>query len=154
MECVMSFSCEKCNYSTPYKHSYERHLQSTKHLEASKENIVCFSCDLCKYSTPDKSNYERHLKSVKHFHKTKPTELQIMRKMSQIWAKYVTRQTPDEEERDCVYQYFDRNWEEMIGDMGVSSRVKPPYTSKKDFDEIWKKTCTAIVPLEEQIEEV
>lgn len=148
MACMMSFSCEKCNYNTPHKHSYERHLQSVKHLEAYKQDIECFACELCKYSTPDKSNFERHLKSVKHFHKTQPTEHDIMCKMSQIWAKYVSRKTPEEDERECVYTYFDRNWEEMISD--YDNKVKKPYTSKEDFDKIWNTSsivCNSLTSL-------
>ena len=156
MACMMSFSCEKCNYNTPHKHSYERHLQSTKHLE-TKEDITCFSCDLCKYSTKEKSNYDRHLKSLKHFHKTRPTEQEIMHKMAKLWGKYVSRQTPEEDERECIYTYFDRNWEEMVCDNVLNSRPKEPYTSKEDFDTIWKEMNTSIVPCEsqeDQIEEV
>jgi len=154
---MMSFSCEKCNYNTPYKQNYDRHLQSVKHLEVYENDIMCFACDLCKYSTKDKFNYERHLKSLKHFHKTRPTEQEIMYKMANLWGKYVSRKTPEEDERECVYQYFERNWEEMVSDNVLNSRPKEPYTSKEDFDEIWKTMNTSIVacePLEEQIEEV
>jgi hypothetical protein len=158
MACMMSFSCEMCNYNTPHKANYERHLQSAKHLE-TKEDITCFSCDLCKYSTKEKSNYDRHLKSLKHFHKTRPTEQEIMHKMATLWCKYVSRKTPEEDERECVYKYFDRNWEEMVSDNELNSRPKVPYTSKEDFDKIWGavKTVNSIVlcaPQEEQIDEM
>jgi hypothetical protein len=156
MACMMSFLCEKCNYSTPHKHSYERHLQSVKHLEAYKEDIMCFACDLCKYSTKDKSNYERHLKSLKHFHKTQPTEHDIWCKMAKLWGKYINRETPEEDERECAYEYFNRNWEKLEFDNVVNSRPKEPFTSKEDFDNIWKTTHSSIVLCEpqEQIEEV
>ena len=154
MECMMSFSCEKCNYNTPHKQNYDRHLQTAKHLETYKQDIEYFSCDLCKYSTQDKSNYDRHLKSLKHFHRTRPTEQEIMHKMAKLWGKYVSRKTPEEDERECMFQYFERNWEEMVCDNVVSSRPKQQYTSKEDFDEIWKTVNTSIVPCEERIEEV
>jgi len=60
MNCL---KCEKCNYSTTFKHCFERHLLSKRHLE---ERINEYHCEKCKYTTSNKQNYERHLQSSSH----------------------------------------------------------------------------------------
>lgn len=58
--------CEKCNYATPYKSNYTRHLKSQRHNRTQLLEPVNFKCEKCNYQTDRKSNYTRHCKSKKH----------------------------------------------------------------------------------------
>ena len=62
------YSCEPCDYHTPSKFNFEKHLNTKKHLnvKTKKSDFELFECIPCKYKTTDKSNYARHFKSEKH----------------------------------------------------------------------------------------
>jgi len=72
-------TCDKCNFTTPVKCNWERHLLTEKHLkncviitqapleqESIKEGIPSFHCQPCMFSCKTKSNYTRHLETVAH----------------------------------------------------------------------------------------
>ena len=66
------FYCEKCDYKTSKKSSYENHLVSIKHNKTMVVNQIMpklcskFYCDICDYGTSKKSSYDNHLVSAKH----------------------------------------------------------------------------------------
>jgi hypothetical protein len=58
--------CEKCNYITVRKSSYDSHLLSKKHQDKGLEKNNTYSCEICNYKTNTKRNYNTHLSSKKH----------------------------------------------------------------------------------------
>lgn len=71
--------CDKCNFSTPVKCNWERHLLTDRHLkncvvisqapieqESKKEVLPSFHCQPCLFACKTKSNYTRHLETVSH----------------------------------------------------------------------------------------
>ena len=59
------YKCEKCNYNTNIKLSYDRHLKSYFHItgerkiRSDKKNII-YKCECCIYETNNKNNYKTH----------------------------------------------------------------------------------------------
>lgn len=64
---VEGYSCQKCNFFTPYKGNYSKHLESNKHrgIEKEQKNYSCSDCD---YHTTYKKDYTRHMSSERHAH--------------------------------------------------------------------------------------
>ena len=66
------YCCEKCNYKTVRKSSYDKHLLTSKHqLEMSgtkklQNNCTEYCCEKCNYKTVRKSSYDKHLLTSKH----------------------------------------------------------------------------------------
>jgi len=58
------YNCECCHYMTNNKYSYNKHLQTKRHIRGGCR--VQYTCDSCNYTTKNKSNYEKHLESKKH----------------------------------------------------------------------------------------
>ena len=63
------YICEKCDYSTSKKSSYDKHLSCKKHIEKVSENNKMYICEFCHYNTSIKSNYDKHLSCKKHIEK-------------------------------------------------------------------------------------
>ena len=132
MTCIMSFNCEKCNYSTSMKHHYNAHLLSKKHLQDNEEITNEFSCHLCDYNTKVKQNYDNHLKCNKHFRNTRPSESQTNSRNSAVWAKYcythqfANQDPPEEWERELLFKFFEREWE-------IFSTAKPRFETYKEY---------------------
>tara|TARA_R110002012_G_scaffold278402_1_gene466048 strand:- start:19518 stop:20531 length:1014 start_codon:yes stop_codon:yes gene_type:complete len=70
------FFCEICDYTTSRKSNYDRHLESTKHLEKmgdrpqkwqnlTKKNVFKI-CELCDYKASKKYNWDKHIQTIKH----------------------------------------------------------------------------------------
>ncbi len=66
------YCCEKCDYKTVRKSSYDKHLLTSKHkMEMSgtkKLQFGCteYCCKKCDYTTVRKSSYDKHLLTSKH----------------------------------------------------------------------------------------
>ena len=60
------FTCEKCEYETPIKCNYDKHLLSKRHLGLRKEVPEYYECIKCNFKTPNSYNYKVHMKSSKH----------------------------------------------------------------------------------------
>lgn len=61
------YICEKCQYGTNVKASYEKHLKTTLHLtghKKSKKKIDIHKCDKCEYKNEHKYNYMAHQLNV------------------------------------------------------------------------------------------
>ena len=71
-----SFFCEKCDYTTSKKSSYNAHLSTDKHIgniqSANINTKKCpkYFCEKCDYSTSKTSSYKEHLLSSKHARST------------------------------------------------------------------------------------
>ena len=68
IECT-NYCCEKCDYITVRKSSYDKHLTTSKHnMEMSGTTIGCtnYCCEKCDYITVRKSSYDKHLTTSKH----------------------------------------------------------------------------------------
>jgi len=66
-------TCECCDYSTPHKGKYDKHMKSSKHMAntISPPTHTSYSdkqyvCDVCEYGTDASSGFAIHCKSVKH----------------------------------------------------------------------------------------
>jgi hypothetical protein len=59
----VAYFCEKCNYSTLKKSSYDKHVTTIKHNE---EKDTIYFCEKCNYKTLKKNNYNRHIESNRH----------------------------------------------------------------------------------------
>lgn len=60
------YVCEKCNYKTNLKNSYDKHCLTELHKTGKRKirkDKLCeeYACDECKYTTKIKLNYEMHL---------------------------------------------------------------------------------------------
>jgi hypothetical protein len=66
------YCCEKCDYKTVRKSSYDKHLLTPKHnLEMSgtkklQNSCTDYCCEKCNYKTVRKSSYDKHLLTSKH----------------------------------------------------------------------------------------
>lgn len=63
------YCCEKCDYTTVRKSSYDKHLTTSKHaMEMSGTTFGCtnYCCEKCDYITVRKSSYDKHLLTLKH----------------------------------------------------------------------------------------
>ena len=59
------YFCEKCNYGTNIKNSYNKHKESNLHIEGirkskEKKEQVIYKCDLCDYKSINNYNYNTH----------------------------------------------------------------------------------------------
>ena len=61
-----SYCCEKCDYSTPIKCNYEKHLTTKRHLGTRKIIPEYYECKNCDFKTNNSYNYNVHMKSNKH----------------------------------------------------------------------------------------
>ena len=63
---ICKFNCEKCNYSTNFKYSWNKHCNTILHKTGKRkirkdriqENYICNKCD---YITTNKNNYLTHI---------------------------------------------------------------------------------------------
>lgn len=64
------FNCLICDYITPNKQHFKRHINSKKHNDKNNgdklEQLFDFNCDICKYNTNNETHYKRHMLSNKH----------------------------------------------------------------------------------------
>ena len=61
------YFCEKCQYRTHIKDSFQKHLKSKKHQNSNEEDKL-YVCKECCYSTNDRQAFNRHLKTDKHIY--------------------------------------------------------------------------------------
>ena len=64
------YICKLCDYNTSIKHSYTRHLLSSKHVK-NANSVQLHNCEICDYVTGVRRDYERHLFTQKHVQKMK-----------------------------------------------------------------------------------
>lgn len=64
----MSYTCEKCNFSTEFKQSYEKHLETTLHKTGKRkirsDKKILDKCPYCLYTTKDITCMKLH--TVQH----------------------------------------------------------------------------------------
>ncbi len=63
MESEPKFKCEKCNYFTEYKYSYNKHLQSGLHLNGERKirsDKKNSKCELCDYTCSSQHTLREH----------------------------------------------------------------------------------------------
>jgi hypothetical protein len=87
-----NYHCEKCDYTTTFKHCFEAHLQTKKHLEEKPEN---YHCDKCDYTTTYKHCFEAHLQSKKHLEEKKTYTCKYCNAGRYTKTFYVTKQQLD-----------------------------------------------------------
>lgn len=66
MDNTFKYICQKCNYKTNLKNSYDRHLMTELHKtgqrKVRKDKIKeIYKCEKCKYTTKFKNNYKMHI---------------------------------------------------------------------------------------------
>jgi Zinc finger, C2H2 type len=57
------FFCDKCNYSTDIKASYEKHLTTILHKTGDKgkrKSTINYKCEICDYTTKNNNNFMLH----------------------------------------------------------------------------------------------
>jgi hypothetical protein len=63
MEEKPSFYCEKCNYRTEFRYSYEQHLETTLHKTGKRKersDKVVLKCEFCPYESHNRNNFNTH----------------------------------------------------------------------------------------------
>jgi len=63
MEDNPSFYCDKCNYRTDFKYSYEQHLETTLHKTGKRKersDKVVLKCEFCPYESHNRNNFQTH----------------------------------------------------------------------------------------------
>lgn len=58
-----SFLCEKCNYQTRIKASFEQHLKTYLHITGKRKtrsDKLILKCDYCVFETNNKNNHKSH----------------------------------------------------------------------------------------------
>jgi hypothetical protein len=79
-------------------------------------------CDFCAKEFSNRNNLFKHYKTISHI---KSSEVKVDAKLTcTVWGKYVTEQLPTPYEREFLYKYFQRNWNEKIGDEANYSRIQ------------------------------
>ena len=74
------FSCQKCDYTTSKKSSFDKHLSTDKHILKQNETKSYakvapeFNCQICDYTTCTKSSFDKHLSTAKHILNQKATK--------------------------------------------------------------------------------
>jgi hypothetical protein len=71
---IEGYVCIHCNYTTIRKDNYNRHLQTSKHLDKMSIKDNKYVCLICNFKCNKQSNYNIHLKSNKHFQNVKLNE--------------------------------------------------------------------------------
>lgn len=56
----MRFECVSCNYQTDHKVTFDRHLNSKKHLRGGSQKE--YSCEKCGYITNFSTSFKKHMK--------------------------------------------------------------------------------------------
>lgn len=57
------YICEKCNYQTNIKSSYNQHLKTSLHLTGKRKprsDKITYECTICKFQTNNKTNFLNH----------------------------------------------------------------------------------------------
>ena len=68
------FSCQKCDYYTNKKSSYDKHCMTARHTiieEISQKVATNYCCNKCDYYTSKKTDYTKHCMTAKHIKSTK-----------------------------------------------------------------------------------
>lgn len=60
----VEYKCDSCNFITPLKTCYTRHMNTIKHIR--NNNGHCYKCIKCKYKTFSIKNYNKHLECKTH----------------------------------------------------------------------------------------
>ncbi len=116
-------------------------------------------CDFCCKQYNSQALLFKHYKTDSHIKKTDVGSDKILNTASTIWSKYVNREYPLPYEREILYKYFQRNWNEMIGDFDNKRRMEeskfPDYATNEEIEE-WYACIVSreLVTREQQIEEV
>lgn len=108
-------------------------------------------CEFCSKEFANRNNLLKHYKSINHI---KSSNVQIDKQITcKIWGKYVTEQMPTPYEREFLYKYFQRNWNEKIGDMDNYSRIEngnlPDYITDTELYNWFNSKKMVILPIEE-----
>lgn len=104
------FGCDKCDYYTDKKSSYDTHLLSNRHIydkkpEPKQDEYKCSTCD---YITKIKSNYTKHLKTNRHLKLTDDKLTKTELKISSLPKYYKFRQYMSDY-KDEAREYFKKN---------------------------------------------
>ena len=82
--------CGVCRYSTPYKHCFDAHMKSTKHLHNVANPPVHrlysqhkYVCHVCEYGTDNKKTFGTHKRTKKHRNAAKKSEEGSMEMVTQ-----------------------------------------------------------------------
>jgi hypothetical protein len=113
------------------------------------------NCEFCSKSFTNRNNFFKHCRTLGHI---KSTEVLVDKQRSgNVWAKYITEQTPTPLEREFLYKYFQRNWNEKISDIDNKTRIEngllPNYITDNELYD-WINTKKMILPfieIEDQI---
>lgn len=129
-------------------------------------------CEFCSKTFVNRNNLFSHYKTISHIEKT---EVNVDKQlMTTVWSKHVLEQLPTPYEREFLYKYCQRNWNEKIGDGDNQYRIRngtfPDYISDAELYDWYnhKKTLllnnegekgeinevNEIIPYEMRIEEV
>lgn len=103
-ENIVEFHCKQCNYSTPYKTNYKRHLNSNKHFRVCNPEKIYpkYVCESCNFITNDKTKYNRHINTIKH-------KITISKNQEKNTEVSVNQENVIEESSDESYYVNDKN---------------------------------------------
>ena len=115
-------------------------------IESTESNY----CEFCSKNFSNRNMLFKHYKTQGHI---KSSEVKIDAQITcRVWGKYVTEQIPTPFEREFLYKYFQRNWNEKIGDEANHSRIQngsfPDYITDNELYD-WINTRKMIILPEE-----
>jgi hypothetical protein len=76
---VKEYVCEVCDYNTSIKQHYDKHINTSKHKDATLSNkkvlksvksVKEYVCEVCDYNTSIKQHYDKHINTIKHLQKS------------------------------------------------------------------------------------
>jgi len=87
---ALTFCCDKCNYTTSRKSSYDKHMATPKHQKSIKSIESCekvaqtFCCDYCAKSYKEPSGLWRHKKKCTKIHEPSFNDLKSHEKQQEL----------------------------------------------------------------------
>lgn len=61
----MTYNCDECEYSTPHRQNWYKHIKTKKHIELVSDKET-HHCKECNYSTDKRQYWYKHIKSSRH----------------------------------------------------------------------------------------
>jgi len=78
----MSYNCESCKYTTPYKTHFDKHLKTNKHEKKQKSEIeIKFICKYCNKNYKHKQSLSKHISLCNNSPKDKDTIHELQKKL-------------------------------------------------------------------------
>ena len=128
------YYCDICNYNTPLKRDFARHMESNRH-KIKTDNVIGYECNICNYNTVRKYLYTKHMESNKHLEKVIESEKNISPTMCNYCNKeYHNKKSLWKHKQICHGQLYNaRNTNKPVDEQNDKSRDKPHYEPEDEY---------------------